>query len=191
MTTENAPQSPLDGLLKCGHCGSRMVLDERKSHHQPLYVCNPKPDNGWIPCLTPDLKADDLDDLIIRSVMDTVLTRKNLMNLVAIRGQLNTREAKQQSMTEPRVDDAILTSEETSETYTNSKHFVQTQGGPKEARESLGMFIAEIRADPGKITVHYSIPLSSDSPMSGSHRQEIELPAGILSPSDRTRASQK
>ena len=181
MTTETTPKSPLDGLLKCGHCNSSMILDEIDPNRQPHYVCTPRPDNSWTPCPTPDLKGNDLDNLIISRVMDTVLTNKNLMNLVAITDQLHTDEAEQMGMDGLSVDETILTRAEIREIHTNSSRFIQAQGGVKEARDTLGMFIAEIRAEPGQVTVHYSIPLPSDSPLRGSRRQEISLPTEILS----------
>ena len=181
MTTETPPKSPLDGLLKCGQCGEPMALDEIDPNRPPYYACKPRPGNGWTSCPTPELKADDFDNLIISRVMDTVLTKKNLLNLVAITDQLHTEEDSQLSIDDSLVDETILTRAEIREIHTNSNRFIRAQGGVKEARETLGMFIAEIRAEPGQVIVHYSIPLPSDSPLRGSRRQEIPLPTEILS----------
>ena len=181
MTTETTPKSPLDGLLRCENCKSLMVLDNRDPSRQPVYTCNPNTHDRRTHCPTPELKAEDLDDLIISQVMNTVLTKKNLMNLVAQVDQRYAEEGGQLGMPKSEMDETILTRAEIREIHTNSQRFVRAQGGVQGARDILGMFITEIRANPGKVTVHYSIPLPSDSPLAGSQRQEIDLPTEILS----------
>ena len=170
MTTQTTPKSPLDGLLRCEDCKCPMVFDERNPTRQPVYTCNPRTHNGKPHCPAPELKACDLDNFVISQVMDTVLTKENTATLEAFTQELTTNNPKEENEVITRAD-----------VITNPQRFVKALGGVKETREVLGIFIAQITAGSGTLTVHYSVPLPSDSPFSACRRQDIELPTEILS----------
>ena len=178
MTTETTPQSLLDNLLRCERCERPMVLTDREPGRQPVYTCNPSTHNRKTHCWAAELKGGDLDNFVISQVMDTVLTKKNAATLENFTEQFHADQPQELSTDNPREEKKVITR---ADIITNPQRFVQALGGVKETRDMLAIFIAQITAGSGMLTVHYSLPLPSDSPLVGTRRQQVQLPTEILS----------
>ena len=179
MTTETTPQSLLDNLLRCERCQNPMVLiTDSDPGRQPVYTCNPSTHNRKTHCSAPELKARDLDNFVISQVMDTVLTKENAATLENFTEQFHADQPQELSTDNPREEKKVITR---ADIITNPQRFVQALGGVKETRDMLAIFIAQITAGSGMLTVHYSLPLPSDSPLVGTRRQQVQLPTEILS----------
>ena len=100
--------------------------------------------------------------------MATVLAKENTATLEAFTQELTTNNPKEENEVITRAD-----------VITNPQRFVKALGGVKETRDTLAIFIAQITAGSGMLTVHYSLPLPSGSPLAGAKEQEVHLPANL------------
>lgn len=158
------PTAALDGLLTCAECGGIIAFE---AGPEPRYICRPTPANGWRQCRTPELHARQAEDLIIGAVIRDVLTDRNIDTVLAAANKF-----------QPDGDYAPeyrLTKEDIRQLKERPDFFVQAVGGAMDTRCFLKGFIAEIRVQPGKATVRYTIPLPEDSPRAGVSHQEIPI----------------
>ena len=163
------PKSALDGLLTCGSCGQPMPLDDNQGDQDASYACQPGP--GQSRCLTPRLHARRAEVLLIRTVLQTVLTEQNISGVLAVAND-------PQRYAEAR--EHRLTRQDLQEVRENPERFVLAAGGGPRTRDFLRRFITWIQVHAKTAVVHYSIPLPEDSPLAGMCQQEIDLPEEIL-----------
>ena len=161
------PKSVLDGLITCGSCDQPMALDGAQGGQEAGYACRPGLGNGWSRCEAPRLHARSAEVLIIGRVLQTVLTEENISRVLAVANDPQ------------RYDEARkhgLTRQDLQEVRENPGRFVLAA----ESREFLCRFITQIRIYTEKAVVHYSVPLPEDSPLTGTRRQEVDLPEEVL-----------
>ena len=120
---------------------------------------------------TPRPHARGAETLLVRTVLQTVLTDRNVSKLLAESNDfpLDSGVCKHQPV-----------SRGTKDLVEDLKNLLLPLDRARESRELLGRFIAEIRVHAEKAVVHYLIPLPADSPMEGMCRQDIKLPGDVV-----------
>ena len=161
--TVTKPAAALDGLLTCAECGGTMTFEPGP---HPRYICRPRPANEWHRCQTPALPARWAENLFIGTVMQTVLTERNIDTVLAAANEFQPDSA------DP--PEYRLSRQDIRQPVERPDLLVQALGGTK-TQTFLKGFIAEIRVQPGKATVRYTIPLPEDSPRAGVSHQEIPI----------------
>lgn len=75
----------LSGKIKCGECGSSYAGNSRKaSGKNPLYISyNCVKKNGAVSCKNPGIRRDDLEQLILKKLSETVFNQKILPIIIA------------------------------------------------------------------------------------------------------------
>ena len=163
------PKSVLEGLITCGSCGQPMAPDGAQGGQEARYACRPGP--GQSRCPTPRLHARSAETLLVRAVLQTVLTEENISRVPAVANDPQRYdEARKHS----------LTRKDLKEVRENPGRFVPAAGGAPRTRDFLSGFITGIQVQPETAVIYYSIPLPEDSPLAGMHRQEIDLPEEVL-----------
>ncbi len=71
----------LSGLLRCETCGKAMIASEAKSGRYTYYVCHSILKRGKGACDTPRLNAPAIEQLIVDSLREHVLTENNVRRL--------------------------------------------------------------------------------------------------------------
>ncbi|WDU84247.1 zinc ribbon domain-containing protein [Caloramator sp. Dgby_cultured_2] len=68
----------LTGLLKCAHCGSnmRVAYGHNKTYY---YTCSLKVDSGKTRCDNPNVRGDELEEIIINKLKDITINPELLM----------------------------------------------------------------------------------------------------------------
>ena len=181
MTTETTPDAVLNGILTCGQCGASMALkQDDNSGSSAYYTCSGWAGKNSAGCLTPDLDAKRLDELVFETVMKAVLTEKHTSVLVAKTDQLLAKKLADFQDCPSAMEDQVCTREEIRDMAASKDFMVQAAGSARVLRELLNRFIEEIRITPGNAAVHFSIPLPMDSPTSDEWVMNISLPADTM-----------
>ena len=158
------PKSALDGLITCGSCGKPMVLDDTQGDQEACYACQSR-------CPTPQLHASRVEVLLVRTVLQTVLTDENISRVLA-------------TVNAPQWYDAAhehsLTGKDVQELGENPERLVLAADRTRESRDFLGKIVAEIQIHTKRAVICYALPLPGDSPLAGMRRQEIALPPEAL-----------
>ena len=163
-------RSPLDGLLRCGNCGRAMNYNDDLGTRIGRYACSPKQGSVQGTCSTPALNADLTDALTINTIMETVLTDRNLFIVLA--------NADRIALDGPpgEAEDFTLSRADIRDMHSDPDRFVKAAGGPAGFRMFLGKFVREILVQDSRAVITYNLPLPSDSPLPGQTQQEFEIP---------------
>ena len=141
-----------------------MALGDAHGDQEAYYACQSR-------CPTPRLHALRAEVLLVRTVLQTVLTEENISWLLAVANDPQRYdEAREHS----------LTRQDLQEVRENPERFVLAAGGTPRTRHFLGRITTGIQVHAERAVVHYSIPLPEDSPLAGMRRQEIDLPEEVL-----------
>ena len=119
------------------------------------------------PPLTTHPQARRIEALLLRMVLQTVLTEENISRVLAA-----TYDAAR---------DYQLTTKDVQRLVEDTERLALAEDRTSQIRELLGRFIDEIWIRAKGAAVHYSIPLPEDSPLAGMYRQKIDLPEDVLS----------
>ena len=158
MIANTAPKSTLDGLAKCGLCGTSMSVEEPTGHQEALYLCaRNNCDN--------EVQAHATDQLIIASVLEAVLTG---MALQTVENYIREMDAQDGVGGTFPIEDIALLRED-------PYLFLRAVRGVENARNFLATFIDHISLFPDRALVQYALPLPPDSHFAGAKRQEIRL----------------
>ena len=180
MPTDTTTDAVLNGILTCDQCNAGMALKQDETTGRLYFACGNMTGQGFTRCLTPDLDADQLDKLVVETVMETVITKKHLNMLLAKTDQLLAMKLEG-FQDYPMAQEAQLYSRSDLQAMTTSHDsLVQAAGSAQALRELLRKFIDDIRITPGNAAVHYKIPLPQGSPLPGSYKQGIPLPEDTL-----------
>ena len=163
---------PLDNLLKCAHCGVPMHLE---ANPDLRYICHSRlrKENS---CGTPALKATDLNRLIIREVMSSIITDATS---TAFQTKVNLALADAQRNL-PEVERDRPWDEETTRRRATDPTWTLLEDRAPEAGAILSTFIDAVQVGSGTAEVRYSVPLPAGTPLAGSIRQQITLPESVL-----------
>ena len=104
---------------------------------------------------------------LVRAVLRTVLTDENISRVL---------DAANDPQRYDEGGEHRLTRQDLQEVRENPGRFVLAA----ESREFLCRFITQIQIHTEKAVVHYSVPLPEDSPLTGTRRQEVDLPEEVL-----------
>ena len=180
MPTDTTTDAVLNGILTCDQCNAGMALKQDETTGRLYFTCSDMPGHSFTRCLTPDLDANQLDKLVVETVMETIMTRKNMSMLIAKTDQLLAM--KLEGLQDcPMAQEAQLYSRSDLQAMTTSySSMIQAAGSAQALRKMIRQFVADIRMTPGNAIVHYKIPLPQDSPLPGSYKQDIPLPADTL-----------
>ena len=88
MPTETTTDAVLNGIVTCDQCNAGMALKQDETTGRLYFTCSQMAGQGFDWCLTPDLDANQLDKLVVETVMKTIMTRKHLNRLIAKIDQL-------------------------------------------------------------------------------------------------------
>ena len=180
MPTETTADAVLNGILTCEQCNAAMALKQDETTGRLYFTCSNMTGQGFTRCLTPDLDADQLDKLVVETVMETVMTRKNMSMLMAKTDQLLAMKLEG-FQDYPMAQEAQLYSRSDLQTMTTSHDsLIRAAGSTQALRKLIRQFIDDIRMTPGNAAVHYKMPLPQDSHLPGSYKQDIPLPADTL-----------
>ena len=171
MAPRTSPKSALDGLITCGSCGQPMVLDDTQGEREASYACQPGPGNGWKQCQTPRLHSSRTEVLLVRTVLQTVLTEENISRVLVVANDPQRYDAARERS---------LTRKDVQELRENPERLVLAADRTQESRDFLGKIVAEIQVHAKRAVICYALPLPGDSPLAGLRRQEIDLPAEAL-----------
>ena len=165
MKILNTPTFPIDNLLTCGKCGAKVdLLPDPEANYGCPNSCN-----------TP-VKAAKLNRLVIRSVVAAVITEGTFPYLrAAVHAALAHARAE-----DPTVAPSEHLSDDQVRRFTTNADTFLAEGQVPAAAELLGTFINRIEMQESRATVQYAMALPPGSPLAGSRRQEIELPASLL-----------
>lgn len=155
---------PLDHLLECNRCSATMRLQEGP---EPTYHCTGRPDQTNR-CGAPAFRARDLNQRLIREVLQVVITDSTRPAFMAEAGGA-LAEARRRPMEEDELRKIVI----------DPEWFMAENQAP-EAGAVLGRFIDRIRVQPGTAEVEYLIPLPAGTPLAGSLRQDVSLPDSVL-----------
>ena len=87
----------LTGLLKCGVCGAAMTLVTGKSGLYKYYKCASRHSQGNQACTSKNLPMERMDDLVLKSMADTIFTPERLQVMVAeLRKRIKSSKGDQQ-----------------------------------------------------------------------------------------------
>ena len=176
MPTETTPDAVLNGIITCNQCNAGMALKQDEATGRLYFTCSQMAGQGFTGCLTPDLDADQLDKLVV----ETVMTKKHLNMLLTKTDQLLAMKLEDLQDC-PTTQEAQLYSRSDLQAMTTSHgSLVQAAGSTQALRELIRKFIDDIRMTPGNAAVHYKIPLPQDSPLPGSYKQDIPLTEDTL-----------
>jgi F0F1-type ATP synthase membrane subunit b/b' len=81
----------LTGLVRCGHCGSHMVVATGKSGQYRYYKCSARMNRGNAACPSGNVPVDRLDDLVLNAFRQKVYTPDHIRDVV---DELRTAAAK-------------------------------------------------------------------------------------------------
>ena len=180
MPTETTPDAVLNGIITCNQCNAGMALKQDEATGRLYFTCSQMAGQGFTGCLTPDLDADQLDKLVVETVMETVMTKKHVNMLLAKTDQLLAMKLEDLQDC-PTAQEAQLYSRRDLQAMTTSHgSLVQAAGSTQALRELIRKFIDDIRMTPGNAAVHYKIPLPQGSPLPGSYKQDIPLAEDTL-----------
>ena len=180
MTTETTQDAVLNGIITCDPCNAGMALKQDETTGRLYFTCSKIAEQGCTWCLTPDRDADQLDKLVVEAVMETIVTRNHLSAIIAKTDQLLASKLEEFQDC-PTAYEAQLDSRSDLQAITTSySSMILAAGSPEALRQLIRRFIEDIRMTPGNAAVHYKIPLPKDSPLPGSSRQDIPLPADTL-----------
>ena len=181
MPTETIQDAVLNGILTCDQCNAGMALKQNKTgNHNPYFTCSRQAGQGFTGCPTPDLDANQIDKLVVETVMETVMTKKHLSMLIAKTDQMMA-EKLEDFQDCPMAQEAQMYSRNDLQVMTTSYDLMlQAAGSPQALREVLSKLIDDIRIMPGNAAVHYKIPLPKGSPLAGKYQQDIPLPLDTL-----------
>ena len=73
----------LTGLVRCGHCGSAMVLATGKSGRYRYYKCTARMKRGNAACSSGNIPMDKLDNLVLDAFRRTVYTPEHINSVIA------------------------------------------------------------------------------------------------------------
>ena len=181
MPTESIQDAVMNGIITCNQCNAGMALRQDETGNQnPYFTCSHQTGQSSTGCPTPDLDANQIDKLVVETVMETVMTKKHLSMLIAKTDQMLAEKledlqdcpAAQEAQTYSRNDLQVMT--------TSYDLMLQGAGSPQALREVLRKFIDDIRITPGNAAVHYKIPLPQGSPLAGQFEQDIPLSLDTL-----------
>ena len=165
------PKSALEGLITCGSCGQPMVLNDTQHDQEASYACQPGPGNRWAQCHTPRLHASRTEVLLVRTVLQTVLTEENISRVLAVANDPQRYDAARERS---------LIRQDVQELEENPERLVLAADRTQESRDFLGKIVAEIQIHTKRAVICYALPLPGDIPLAGMRRQEIDLPAEAL-----------
>jgi hypothetical protein len=74
MTEQSLVSHLLDGMVKCGHCGTPLETAAESSNQPPKYVCATN-NKG---CDIPDIQAEPFNRLVVQRVINAILDGKNI-----------------------------------------------------------------------------------------------------------------
>ena len=167
MTTHITQRSyALENLLQCQHCDSPMQVHFAQHPDDDVYRCTRSNPSRVNSCASPDIKAGQFENWLLQEVMQVLMTPLNIRH---IQGQL--AEAGDDSL---RHDPSAIEDLATDPLTYNAKDALHL------ARPALQKFIRRITPDGTQATIHYSIPLPTDSSLPGERLQIIDLPATVL-----------
>ena len=181
MPTESIQDAVLNGILTCDQCNAGMVLKQNETGNQnPYFTCSHQAGQGSTGCLTPDLDADQVDKLVVETVMETIMTSKHLNMLIAKTDQMLAKKLEDIQDC-PMAQEAQMYSRNDLQVMTTSHDLMlQAAESPRALRALLSKLIDDIRIMPGNATVHYKIPLPQGSPLAGQFEQDIPLSLDTL-----------
>ena len=181
MPTETTPDAVLNGILTCSQCNANMALrQDRNNDHNPYFTCGRQTGQTFTGCLTPDLDANRLDKLLFETIMQTVMSRKNVDMLIARTDQLLAMKPAEFQGCPTARENRGYSRKDLQAMTTNYSLMVQAAGGPHALRELLRKFIEDIRIRPGNAVVHYRKPLPSDSPATNRWIMNIPIPPDTM-----------
>ena len=158
MTTATALAFPIDDLLICAKCDSRIELTQ---HPEPRYACRNS--------CTSTFAAGALNRKLIPEITAVVITDATFPSLRAHFAR-TLAEVENQDRQPP--DDKIR------RIVTDSETFLAVGAVPT-AAELLAAFIDRVNLDTNRATIQYALPLPDGTILAGSRRQEIELPEWV------------
>ena len=74
MTEQSLVSHLLDGMVKCGHCGTPLETAAESPNQPPKYVCA----NNNKGCDIPDIQAEPFNRLVVQRVINAILDGKNI-----------------------------------------------------------------------------------------------------------------
>ena len=80
MTEQSLVSHLLDGMVKCGHCGTPLETAAESSNQPPKYVCATN-NKG---CDIPDIQAEPFNRLVVQRVINAILDGKNIDQVMEI-----------------------------------------------------------------------------------------------------------
>jgi hypothetical protein len=80
MTEQSLVSHLLDGMVKCGHCGTPLETAAESSNQPPKYVCATN-NKG---CDIPDIQAESFNRLVVQRVINAILDGKNIDQVLEI-----------------------------------------------------------------------------------------------------------
>ena len=181
MPTEATQDAVLNGIITCNQCNAGMALRQDKTgNHNPYFTCSRQAGQSSNGCPTPDLDANQVDKLVVETVMEMIMTQQHLSMLIAQTDQMMAEELEdlqdclkgQEPQMYSRNDLQVMT--------TSHDLMLQAAGSPQALREVFRKFIDDIRITPGNAAVHYKIPLPQGNPLAGQFEQDIPLPLDTL-----------
>ena len=75
--------SLLTGLIKCGYCGSNMVIQTGKSGKYRYYKCSERIRKRNNICACPNLKKEEIENAVLETIHDEVLTTEHIVEVMA------------------------------------------------------------------------------------------------------------
>ena len=177
MPTETIQDAVLNGILTCDQCNAGMALKQNETgNHNPYFTCSRQAGQGCTGCLTPDLDADQIDKLVVETVMEMIMTKKHLSMLIAQTDQMMAEELEDLQDCLTGQEPQMYSRKDLQAMTTSHDLMLQAAESPQALREVLRKFIGDIRITPGNAAVHYKIPLPQGSPLAGKYQQDIPLP---------------
>ena len=171
MTTQAHPETPLHGLLTCGACAEELAPTDTGRNDTPIYKCLSGPENGCPLCYTPLLDVGLTDDLLLRRILQTLLSNETIAVVL---------DEATGSPSGDATGEHGLTKHEVTSLRSDPQSFVTSIGGTLAARKFLGRFIAEIQVLADRAVICYSIPLPDTNPLSGRYQQHVWLAGETL-----------
>ena len=165
ITKDTGPTSPLDGLFRCTTCMQQLHLSLSPSSGDLRYICQLNGPAAPTTCAAA-LVHHQVDQVILKGILQAVLTKENLVTALAAYNRLQTEDQP----SEPEI-----TSNQLKSFKDDPTKFVQALGGPYICRAFLAKFIEEVQLDEQSATVLYKIPLPKGSHLAGMKEQVIPL----------------
>ena len=131
MPTETTTDAVLNGIITCDQCNAGMALKQDETTGRLYFTCSQMAGQGFIWCLTPDLDANQLDKLVVETVMETIMTRKHLNRLITKTDQLLASKLEEFQDCPTAQETQLYSRSDLQAMTTSHSSLVQAAGSPR------------------------------------------------------------